>query len=1346
MTRSVSYLLATLLVLAVSIVGLGQATSTGSLSGTITDPKGGLVPGATIVVKSTATGQEFTAQTNNDGYFRIPSVNSGVYTATINGQGFKQVVVTDIKVDVGLPSTVNVQMELGQQTETVTVVGGGELLRTENATVGSTLIGRQITDIPTASRDALDLVLTMPGTQTPGRPRSSTINGLPRGALNISIDGINVQDNNLRSNDGFFTYVRPRTDAVDEVTVSTATPGAESSGEGAVQIKFTTKGGGNEYHGGLYWYHRNPALNANYWFFNRDNPVDKNGKAQQQRILLNQPGGKVGGPISIPGLFNGKDRAFFFVNYEEYRLPETQPRTRTVFLPGALTGTFRYGTGGANSVNLLSIAAASSIDCVPGVAGVQACASTVDPTVSTLLNQIKSSVTSATHNVITNDFNRENVSFVNTGGQVRKFPTVRFDFNLSKNHHLENIWNYQQFVGKVDFLNNVDPSFPGFPNFRNQNSNRFSNSTALRSTLTQSIVNEARFGLTGGTTLFGSETDAAQFSNQGGYSLGINAAGITSATASNAPSRRNSPVWEFSDNLTWTKGEHSLTLGTSYTRINFWQYSAVQLVPTITFSVPTADPAFNLFGPTTMPNSTTADQDLARNFYAVLTGRVSSVGASGIPDEAGNYVTLGPRVQRARQEEWGYFGQDTWRVKPNLTLTLGLRWEIQGPFEGVNSTWSSTTYKDLFGVSGEGNLFRPGVLTGTGTTFTAFSNGYKSFSTKYGNLAPSFGFTYSPNFQSGFLNKLAGNSGQTVIRGGFSMAYVREGLANLTSIFGSNPGGGAGIDATKSVSLGNLPTGTLLRNGGIAPVQVSGQVTYPVFGAPFPPGLPSNRQANILSSANTFHPDLNVGYAESFQFGVQREITSDTVVEARYVGTRSHRLWRQYNLDEVNAVENGFANEFRLAQQNLLSNLECARTAGCTGGGATFKYRGAGTGTFPLPIFLATFSGANPTNAGNSALYTSTFFTNSTLLTALSPLAPNIASGSGGAASFLAGVGSTANNNNAQTFRNNRDAAGLAPNLFVVNPDMLGGAFVIDNGGQTWYDALQLELRRRLSRGLLLQASYTFSKSEANTLGSDSATFSQYPTLRDPFTAKGLSQYDITHAFKANFIYELPIGRGQKWLTGSSKLVDGFVGGWGINGSIRMNSGSPFRLGHVQLVGMTAKELQDSVKVRYDPTGAKNVFYLPQDIIDNTRRAFLYGIVSNNITYQAPSGLTGNTAPTGRFIAPPGYGNCLEAYVGQCGFTDLTIKGPNFFRSDISVVKKIKFTENTNFELRAEFLNAFNNINFRIGSAANDFTTITPTLNNQNTGFGITTTAYQDISTTNDPGGRMVQLVLRFNF
>ena len=416
-----------LLTFAVSALAWGQVTSTGSLTGTVQDPKGAVVAGATVVIKNAATGLEFTTQTNSEGNFRVPALSSGVYTATITAAGFKQANVTEIKIDVGSPSSINVELEVGAQTEQVTIVGGGELLKTESANVGTTLIGRQITDIPTASRDALDLVLALPGTTTPGRPRTSSVNGLPKGALNITIDGVNVQDNLGKSSDGFFTFIRPRTDAVSEVTVSTSNPGAESSGEGAVQIKFATQGGSNGYHGGLYWYHRNPALNTNYWFNNRDfKPDPVTGKAPQNRILLNQPGGKIGGPISIPKLFSGKDKAFFFINYEEFRLPERTARTKTILSPQAQAGIHRFYAATVPAM------LPATTTCVPATtpAGVSTnlCSTNVftlagnaglafangDPTITALLTSIRSSLSSAVVQD-SGDPNQQSAAFINSG-------------------------------------------------------------------------------------------------------------------------------------------------------------------------------------------------------------------------------------------------------------------------------------------------------------------------------------------------------------------------------------------------------------------------------------------------------------------------------------------------------------------------------------------------------------------------------------------------------------------------------------------------------------------------------------------------------------------------------------------------------------------------------------------------------------------------------------------------------------------------------------------------------------------------------------------------------------------
>jgi hypothetical protein len=265
---------------------------------------------------------------------------------------------------------------------------------------------------------------------------------------------------------------------------------------------------------------------------------------------------------------------------------------------------------------------------------------------------------------------------------------------------------------------------------------------------------------------------------------------------------------------------------------------------------------------------------------------------------------------------------------------------------------------------------------------------------------------------------------------------------------------------------------------------------------------------------------------------------------------------------------------------------------------------------------------------------------------------------------------------------------------------------------------------------LLIQGNYTFSKSLTNYYASSNSVFKNYFSQHNTGLDKGVGPYDITHSFKTNFIYELPFGRGQRFLNNSGRIVNGVLGGWGFNGSVRIQSGNPANFGNVQLVGMTRDELQKMVEVR---RGATAVFYLPEDVIANTAKAFAvsYASGTNQPVYT-------NGAPTGRYIAPAGAGNCIQAFTGGCANANLVIKGPRFVRPDLSLVKRIRFSERNNLELRAEFLNAFNAPNFLIGNAGADLNAAP--LN------GILTAAYQDTSTTNDPGGRLVQIVLRWNF
>jgi hypothetical protein len=194
--------------------------------------------------------------------------------------------------------------------------------------------------------------------------------------------------------------------------------------------------------------------------------------------------------------------------------------------------------------------------------------------------------------------------------------------------------------------------------------------------------------------------------------------------------------------------------------------------------------------------------------------------------------------------------------------------------------------------------------------------------------------------------------------------------------------------------------------------------------------------------------------------------------------------------------------------------------------------------------------------------------------------------------------------------------------------------------------------------------------------------------------------------------------------------------------------------GNFQLVGMTLKDLQNAVGIYKDGVLANGnpdgfIYLLPRDIRDNTVKAFNQSFIVSQVTGQPSQVTVGYNlgAPSGRFIAPVGFGNCQQAYVGQCGFSNIILHGPGFFRSDLSIAKRIRFTETANLELRLEFLNAFNNINFQPGAAANDVNQLgginSSSLQNS---FARMTAAYQDLSTTSDPGGRVGQVVIRINF
>ena len=927
---------------------------------------------------------------------------------------------------------------------------------------------------------------------------------------------------------------------------------------------------------------------------------------------------------------------------------------------------------------------------------------------------------------ISNAPSRNTYSFSPSGLSLRNFTAFRTDLVLTKNHSFEFVFNRNNFKPGKDFLNGRDEIFPGFPS-QGQSGIRKSYTGALRSSFGSSIVNEVRYANSGGTTDFFSELGPDVFDFTGGQFLdlgtynpatgAITGIGITNAYNGNSSQTRSTPTHDFTDSVTWIKGNHSINFGGQYKFIRTEQTNVNRIVPTISFGVNSAEGvAFTMFNATTLPGSSTAQQNDARALYAALIGRVSGFASNAYLDGSGRYVENGPLQQEFGLKTYGLFAQDTWRIRPSLTLSFGVRWQPQGAFYAATSNIGRLEdWTQVFGTSGVNGQFTPGATGGTAPRSVLFGIGEKAYKDDKNNIAPSVGVVWSPDLGKGFLGKIFGEAGNSVFRGGYSRAFVREGSATQTLVTGNTPGGTIPLSRNTGVA-GTFTIGTNLRTPGNV------NLTTPTFSAT--PAFPL--VLTTASQAIAVDPNLETGYVDSFSFGYQRQIDKNTVVELRYVGNRGKGLHRLNSINELNTIENGFGAEFRLAQANLYANIAAGR-------GNSFAYFGAGTGTSPLPIILSYFTSygslaAVATNSLLPAQYTAANFANATLVGFLNQNNPSLGN-------F---VGSTSFENNAGR-RAIAIANGRPSNFFRVNPAVPAGSFLLQSDARSWYDSAQIEIRRRLSNGLRVQASYVFSKAQSDAAGSAGGGQSNYTNRPGGLAlAKDLQPFDIRHVFKFDATYDLPFGTGRAFFGNVGRLANAFVGGWTIFPTVRVQSGTPIRFGNVQLVGMTARELEDAIGVFKGPNV---VTYLPDDIILNTQRAF-----DLNIAGPGGYGTTfgGGGAPTGRFIAPAGFGNCQSQFTGNCGFTNLTVHGPYFRNFDLAVAKKFVISERTNVEFRTTILDVFNSPNFRVGGWAADVVNI---------GAGGSTfgqlgsgSAYQDLSTTNNPGGRIIDMMIRINF
>jgi Carboxypeptidase regulatory-like domain len=1230
-----------------------QAQTTGSLSGTIIDQANAVVAGATVTLTSNVAGSERSTTSDSNGAYDFQALLPGTYSLSVEATGFKKAIARGISVSLNLNAQLNVQLEVGVASESVTVTANQEVLNTASPSLTNVINTRQVIDLPLPTRNPLELAGLQAGIAVTGdNVRGSSIAGLRQTATNVTQDGINAMDNFVKTS-SLFAISTPSLNSTAEFSITTGTVGSEQ-GRGVGQVTLVTKSGTNEFHGGLFYMNRNDALQANTFF---NNALGTPRGRQNQHFF----GFDIGGPIYAPrfgeggpALWNGKDKATFFFAYEGFRDNFSVTRNRTVLTDQARQGIFRYTricgtnqncTPGTQTINLLTV-------------GNQ---NTLNPITTGILGTLP-----APNNTDVGDgFNtagfRYNVNGIsNNDKYVGRYDHQLVNDTVLGSHKLEFVLNYFKNILSPDTFNSLEAPFPGLVN-STQGGPRWLVTGALVSNFGSSITNVFRVGKQWAPVGFLLEQEPTENF--------IDFQGITDPYAGdNFQSQgRDTQVWQISDNVSWSRGNHLFRFGGDYQQIFADTFNDLGINPRIVLGTP----AHNSGGiaDSSFPFSNATIRTSARNVFANIVGNLASASATlNVTSPTSGFVPGATRARLFKQRDLALYVQDQWRARNNLTLNIGMRWDYMGvPTIPNGLAIQLTDHRHIFGVSGFGNLFNPNAAAGAapaiGTLdFVSGETGKGLYNNDWNNFAPFVGFAWSPEFNSGIGKWIFGGAGKSSLRGGYSISYLRDGFTVISNALGTgttNPG----LIAT---AANTTPTGVLTAAGVPLPPQT---FTMPITDR-------TNNVANSNNSLWAIDPNLRTPYVQQWSFGYEREIFRDTAFEVRYSANHAIKVYRAVDFNEINIFENGFLNEFLNAQRNLAAFISANPNCGQPNQPACTFAHGSAPGTVPLPIFSAFF--ATGVSAANG-------FQNTTFISQLNT--NNV----GSIASSLAF---------SNTYRASRElpANGIPSNFFVANPNA-SGARLLTNDSMSNYHSLQVELRRRFSGGLMFQADYTFSKAltdAADAQGNNQNTLENFRTFRDKRLDYRRSNDDQTHRFVANGLYDLPFGRGRRYLSGTNGLVNHVIGGWSVGGIGVWSTRPPFFItsgrtsfnnwpagsadgNPAQLLGMTFEEFQSNVGVFRTPGG---VFWFNPALLDIT-----FGPTGRVATSTLKPGLLGQPAP-GTF------GN----------FPLNSLNSGTYFNLDTSVTKRFPVSERVSFEIKTTFINILNKANFSYGNVAFDST------------------------------------------
>ncbi len=841
-----------LLICFLSIAAIAQSVNT-RVNGTVEDPNGAVISGATVVLTDKATNRQVTTTSNDEGFFRFSDVRAGSYMLSVERAGFKKSQVQNVVVHVDQSATVNVVLELGDINEVVTTTSGESQLvvNTDNGELSTTVLQRQIQDLPLNGRNPLTLAGLQAGVNTSSTNRGASVNGLRGSFTNLTWDGININDNFVRT-DSFFGVASPSVVSVSEFTLTTQNSGP-GDGLGVAQVKLVTPRGSNDFHGSLFEFHRNDFLDANSFFNNRAG-------LPKEKLIQNQFGGNIGGPFVLPRFGEGgpttwgRNKLFFYFFYEETRVAEGASRLRTVLTPAARTGQFTYrrlDNQELQTVNLL------------GLAGLPA-----DATMANLIGKTPLPNSGETGD----NFNFSGFRFNSSAPSTDRSLGFRIDFDANVNHRFEAVYSRLTSAFPNDVFNDIGEVFPGLPG-GGQSSVRPRGSFAWIWTPSANWTNELRTGFNNYDVEF---VNREQFAD--GFQIAIPL--VSNPVQNFQPQGRDVYVKELMDNATWVRGDHVYRLGGNLRLLKVLPFNDAGRLPSYDIAFGSGNP--NPLIPSLFPGGiSTTNFDNASSILALLTGPVDSVDQTfQVKDRTSGFVPgLGER-RDLRNFNIGLYLNDSWRTRRNLTLNFGLRWEFQSVPTEQNGL-------ALLPTGGLSNLSNPNAVL----DFAGRGTGRPFFNSDWNNFAPSFSFAWD----------ITGD-GKTSLRGGYSISYVIDNnITTVRNAFRGNDGLSQGVQIT---GIAGTITG-------------AGRVPVPEPAFEVPRTIAENTALDPQAALFTIDPNLRTPYVQQWNIGFEREIMRDTAVEFRYVGNHGVKLTRGIDINQVRIFDNGFLEDFRRAQFNL---------------------------------------------------------------------------------------------------------------------------------------------------------------------------------------------------------------------------------------------------------------------------------------------------------------------------------------------------------------------------------------------------------------------------------------------